>query len=119
MYINSLLATLNARAGTIRTVLEGPRHRHGQLRVDGSGVLTSINFKSGQEGLGVGETQVRDILCITAIYEVEYEPVIGYPPTRQVAIPREILEEHSEVEVRYDLIDCAIDVCSVEVSDFT
>ena len=78
VYINSLLATLNARAGTIRTALEGPRHRHGQLRVEGSGVLTSINFKSGQEGLGVGETQVRDILCITAIYEVEYEPVIGY-----------------------------------------
>lgn len=46
---------------------------------------------------------------------LHYEPVIGYPPTRQVAIPREVLLEHPEVEIRYDLIDCAIDVCSVEV----
>ena len=75
MYINSLLATLNARAGTIRTALGGPRHRHGQLRAEGSGVLTSINFKSGQEGLGVGETQVRDVVCVAKIWGAECEGV--------------------------------------------
>ena len=47
---------------------------------------------------------------------LHYESVIGYPPTKYAAIPREILEEHPEVEIRNDLIDCAIDVCSVEVS---
>ncbi|KAI9065143.1 nucleotide-diphospho-sugar transferase [Trametes sanguinea] len=46
---------------------------------------------------------------------LHYEPVIGYPPTPLIKIPREILDEHPEVEIRNDLIDCSIDVCSVEV----
>ena len=47
---------------------------------------------------------------------LHYEPVTGYPPTKVARIPREVLNEHPECEVRYDLIDCSIDVCSVEVS---
>ncbi|KAI0673089.1 nucleotide-diphospho-sugar transferase [Trametes maxima] len=46
---------------------------------------------------------------------LHYEPTIGYPATPSIKIPREILEEHPEVEIRNDLIDCSIDVCSVEV----
>ncbi|KZT68221.1 nucleotide-diphospho-sugar transferase [Daedalea quercina L-15889] len=46
---------------------------------------------------------------------LHYEPVIGYPPKTLARIPREILAEHPEVEIRNDLIDCCIDVCSVEV----
>jgi translation initiation factor eIF-2B subunit epsilon len=46
---------------------------------------------------------------------LHHEPVIGYPPTRSVHILREILAEHPELEIRNDLIDCGIDVCSVEV----
>lgn len=46
---------------------------------------------------------------------LHYEPVIGYPPKTHAGIPREILAEHPEVEIRNDLIDCCIDVCSVEV----
>ncbi|KAI0636836.1 nucleotide-diphospho-sugar transferase [Trametes polyzona] len=46
---------------------------------------------------------------------LHYESVLGYPPTPHIQIPREILAEHPEVEIRYDLIDCSIDVCSVEV----
>lgn len=46
---------------------------------------------------------------------LHYEPVTGYPPTKRARIPREILAEHPDVEVRYDLLDCAVDVCSVEV----
>ena len=44
-----------------------------------------------------------------------YEAAVGYPPTKHVRIPRELLAEHPEVEIRNDLIDCSIDVCSVEV----
>ncbi|KAF8557250.1 nucleotide-diphospho-sugar transferase [Imleria badia] len=44
-----------------------------------------------------------------------YEPVTGYPPKKYANIPREILVEHPEVDIRNDLIDCSIDVCSVEV----
>lgn len=47
---------------------------------------------------------------------LHYEPVTGYPPTKFAQIPREVLQEHPEVEIRYDLIDCSIDVCSVEVT---
>lgn len=46
---------------------------------------------------------------------LHYEAAVGYPPTRRVQIPRDVLAEHPEVEIRNDLIDCCIDVCSVEV----
>ncbi|KAH0583976.1 hypothetical protein H2248_009559 [Termitomyces sp. 'cryptogamus'] len=44
-----------------------------------------------------------------------YEPVTAYPPTTLAHVPREILGAHPELEIRNDLIDCSIDVCSVEV----
>lgn len=40
---------------------------------------------------------------------------MGYPPTSLTRIPRELLEQHPDLEIRNDLIDCSIDVCSVEV----
>ncbi|KAJ7172576.1 nucleotide-diphospho-sugar transferase [Mycena filopes] len=46
---------------------------------------------------------------------LHYEPVTAYPPTTMTRIPREVLESHPEIEIRNDLIDCSIDVCSVEV----
>ncbi|KAG1827058.1 nucleotide-diphospho-sugar transferase [Suillus subaureus] len=46
---------------------------------------------------------------------LHYEAVTGYPPKKYASIPREILNEHPEVEIRNDLIDCSIDICSVEV----
>jgi translation initiation factor eIF-2B subunit epsilon len=36
-------------------------------------------------------------------------------PKQPVHIPRALLKEHPELEVRADLIDCGIDVCSVDV----
>ncbi|KAG6911456.1 hypothetical protein DXG01_014530 [Tephrocybe rancida] len=44
-----------------------------------------------------------------------YEPVTAYPPTTLAHVPREALAAHPELEIRNDLIDCSIDVCSVEV----
>ncbi|KAJ3561900.1 hypothetical protein NP233_g9905 [Leucocoprinus birnbaumii] len=46
---------------------------------------------------------------------LHYESVTGFPATKSAKIPREIFAEHPEVEIRNDLIDCSIDVCSVEV----
>lgn len=46
---------------------------------------------------------------------LHYEALTGYPRNNIVRIPREILATHPEVEIRNDLIDCSIDVCSVEV----
>lgn len=45
-----------------------------------------------------------------------YEPVVEFPKTKTAHIPREALALHPEIEIRNDLIDCSIDVCSVEVS---
>jgi translation initiation factor eIF-2B subunit epsilon len=46
---------------------------------------------------------------------LHYEAAAGHPPRATARIPLEILKEHPEVEIRNDLIDCGIDVCSVEV----
>ncbi|KAJ7109279.1 translation initiation factor eif-2b [Mycena epipterygia] len=46
---------------------------------------------------------------------LHYEHVSAYPPTTMTRIPRELLEAHPEIDIRNDLIDCSIDVCSVEV----
>lgn len=47
---------------------------------------------------------------------LHYEPVTGYPPKRIAKIPRGILESHTNIEIRNDLIDCSIDVCALEAS---
>lgn len=65
----------------------------------------------GESGVFVLDAETSECL--------HYESVIGYPPTKHASIPREILEEHPEVEIRNDLIDCSIDVCSVEVRTFS
>lgn len=48
---------------------------------------------------------------------LHYEHIQGYPRTTSITIPREILTAHPEVDIRNDLIDCSIDVCSVEVTN--
>ncbi|KAF8078040.1 nucleotide-diphospho-sugar transferase [Lyophyllum atratum] len=44
-----------------------------------------------------------------------YEPVTAFPQATIAHVPREVLAAHPEIEIRNDLIDCSIDVCSVEV----
>lgn len=44
-----------------------------------------------------------------------YEPSGGFPTRSMARIPREVLAGHAEVDLRSDLIDCGIDVCSVDV----
>lgn len=46
---------------------------------------------------------------------LHYEPIIASPQKSHFSIPREILKGHPEIEVRNDLLDCSIDICSVEV----
>ncbi|PPQ75415.1 hypothetical protein CVT24_012981 [Panaeolus cyanescens] len=46
---------------------------------------------------------------------LHYEHVQSHPKRNNINIPREILAEHPEIDIRNDLIDCSIDVCSVEV----
>ncbi|KAF8797938.1 nucleotide-diphospho-sugar transferase [Phlegmacium glaucopus] len=46
---------------------------------------------------------------------LHYEHLQGFPRKSSITIPRGILTAHPEVDIRNDLIDCSIDVCSVEV----
>jgi translation initiation factor eIF-2B subunit epsilon len=46
---------------------------------------------------------------------LHYEAVAGVPLKKSVRIPREALAKHRNVDVRNDLIDCGIDICSVDV----
>ena len=46
---------------------------------------------------------------------LHYESITGYPPKRIAKIPRSILEDHANIEIRNDLTDCSIDVCALEV----
>lgn len=66
------------------------------------------NRSRGESAVFVVDPETNQLL--------HYEPVTGYPPTKVARIPREVLNEHPECEIRYDLIDCSIDICSVEVS---
>jgi len=47
---------------------------------------------------------------------LHYESITGYPPKNIAKIPRGILEDHPNIEIRNDLIDCSIDVCALEAS---
>ena len=46
---------------------------------------------------------------------LHYESIIASPPKSHFNVPRDILKAHPEVEIRNDLLDCAIDICTVEV----
>lgn len=46
---------------------------------------------------------------------LHYVHLHGHSRPKAVHIPREVLKGHSAIEIRNDLIDCSVDVCSVEV----
>ena len=39
-----------------------------------------------------------------------------YPRKRRMVMDMEVLKKHANVQIRNDLIDCQIDICSVEVN---
>lgn len=46
---------------------------------------------------------------------LHYVHVQGHPRPKVVNVPREVLNGHSTIGIRNDLIDCSIDICSAEV----
>ncbi|KAF9651749.1 nucleotide-diphospho-sugar transferase [Thelephora ganbajun] len=85
---------------------KGDRDAIMTMVVKESGVVHRTRSK-GESAVFVVDPETDQLL--------HYEPVTGYPPTKIARIPREVLNEHPECEIRYDLIDCSIDICSVEV----
>ncbi|CAG8439895.1 7381_t:CDS:10 [Ambispora gerdemannii] len=46
---------------------------------------------------------------------VHYEAVEIFPRKRRMEMDLEVFQKHTDVQIRNDLIDCQIDICSVEV----
>ncbi|GJJ12053.1 hypothetical protein Clacol_006294 [Clathrus columnatus] len=85
-------------------------------KVDRDAIMTIVVKEAGTEQrskpLGDGGIFVLDADTNECLY---YEAVPGLPLKKNIHIPREIFDKHPNVQVRNDLIDCGIDICSVEV----
>ncbi|KAG4304648.1 hypothetical protein PORY_002041 [Pneumocystis oryctolagi] len=46
---------------------------------------------------------------------LHYEPIQAKPRTKTISIDSEIFNDHTKIEIRNDLIDCHVDICSPEV----
>ncbi|TPX32224.1 hypothetical protein SmJEL517_g04659 [Synchytrium microbalum] len=46
---------------------------------------------------------------------VHYEPLEVYPPKSKIELELEWFQKHPDLQVRNDLIDCQIDICSLDV----
>jgi len=44
-----------------------------------------------------------------------YDSLKLFPRKRRMVVSMEVFDKHSNVQIRNDLIDCQIDICSVEV----
>ena len=61
----------------------------------------------GESSVFVLDTQTSECL--------HYVHLQGHSRQKAVHIPRQVLKGHPSIEIRNDLIDCSVDVCSVEV----
>ncbi|KZO97910.1 nucleotide-diphospho-sugar transferase [Calocera viscosa TUFC12733] len=79
-------------------------------------IMTMVVKRSGafHRTRPVGDTSLY-VLDPATSECVHYEPILAEPSKRAIMLPREVMEKHHDVEVRNDLIDCSIDVCSVDV----
>jgi translation initiation factor eIF-2B subunit epsilon len=80
-------------------------------------------YNTGQTIVGLDESASRSkgdsavfVLDQDTSECLHYESITGYPPKSIAKIPRGILEDHANIEIRNDLIDCSIDVCALEAS---
>lgn len=55
------------------------------------------------------------VLDSTTSQCISYTPIKVAPRTRRIALDLDVLRKHDNVEVRNDLIDCNIDICSPDV----
>ncbi|KAF8969966.1 nucleotide-diphospho-sugar transferase [Flammula alnicola] len=85
-------------------------------RTNKDAIMTMVVKESGERHRTRARGESAVFVLDPATSEcLHYEHVQGYPRTKGINIPREILEAHPEVDIRNDLLDCSIDVCSVEV----
>ncbi|CAO3567435.1 unnamed protein product [Mortierella alpina] len=97
-------------------VLEEHRARR---QADKSAIMTMVLKKASplhrSRSVGDGSLFVLDQDSKECLH---YQPVKAFKTTRQdrrMTMNMEVFDEHPEVQIRNDLIDCQIDICSVEV----
>ncbi|KAG9326576.1 hypothetical protein KVV02_001503 [Mortierella alpina] len=97
-------------------VLEEHRARR---QADKSAIMTMVLKKASplhrSRSVGDGAVFVLDQDSEECLH---YQPVKAFKTTRQdrrMTMNMEVFDKHPEVQIRNDLIDCQIDICSVEV----
>ncbi|KAF9953147.1 hypothetical protein BGZ72_005649 [Mortierella alpina] len=97
-------------------VLEEHRARR---QADKSAIMTMVLKKASplhrSRSVGDGSLFVLDQDSKECLH---YQPVKAFKSTRQdrrMTMNMEVFDKHPEVQIRNDLIDCQIDICSVEV----
>ncbi|KAG0237505.1 hypothetical protein BGW42_000715 [Actinomortierella wolfii] len=97
-------------------VLEEHRARRA---VDKNAIMTMVLKKASSKhrsrSVGDGSIFVLDQKSKECLH---YQPVKAFRSTRQdrrMIMDMEVFEKHPEIQIRNDLIDCQIDICSVEV----
>ncbi|KAF9585534.1 hypothetical protein BGW38_001935 [Lunasporangiospora selenospora] len=97
-------------------VLEEHRVRR---QADKSAIMTMVlkkaSYQHRSRAVGDGSLIVLDQATKECLH---YQPIKAFKTTRQdrrMTMDMEIFDKHPEVQIRNDLIDCQIDICSVEV----
>ncbi|KAI1312621.1 hypothetical protein EDD11_002930 [Mortierella claussenii] len=97
-------------------VLEEHRARR---QTDKSAIMTMVLKRASPQhrsrSVGDGSLFVLDQASKECLH---YQPVKAFKSTRQdrrMTMDMEIFEKHPEIQIRNDLMDCQVDICSVEV----
>jgi len=96
----------------------GALARHRERRHKDKNAVMTMVLKEG----GDGEHRTKD-RGITPVFVVDptkerclhYQEMHPLQPARYLELPAELIKDHPDMEIRADLIDCGIDICTPDV----
>jgi translation initiation factor eIF-2B subunit epsilon len=91
---------------------------HRERRIADKNAIMTMILREG--GLGAHRTKAHGITPVFVVDPIKnrclhYEEISPLKANKYINIDPELLSEHSEIEVREDLIDCGIDICTPDV----
>ncbi|RPB03561.1 nucleotide-diphospho-sugar transferase [Choiromyces venosus 120613-1] len=89
---------------------------HRKCRTADKNAIMTMILKEGSCGIRSKAKSERGVFLIDPATNrcVYYDDIIPYGRSGTV-IPRELFKDHSELQIRNDLIDCYLDICSPDV----
>lgn len=98
--------------------IDGALQRHRDRRAKDKNAIMTMILRDG--GLGAHRTKSKGITPVFVIDPTKdrclhYEEKNPLQANKYINIDPDLLKEHSEMEIRTDLIDCGIDICTPEV----